>query len=289
MDINGVWASMNFPSMLTGFCGRVYSRCSDPALGRAVMSAWNDWLFEEWWSPYPERIIPLGITWLTDAAAGAAEIRRNAGRGFRAVTLPERPHLLGLPPIFSEWWAPVIDACAETGTVICLHVGSSGADPLPEGTSKCVAPTLFEALALTSCVEWLWSEWPLRYPNLQVAMSEGGIGWVAMLVDRLDSLTDDMGHGRDWDLRPSEVLRRNFWFCTLGDPSTIDTRHVIGVENVLLEVDYPHVDGSWPDSQDVVERHWGHIPPAERRLMCCGNAARLFRHPLPDDVLPQDD
>src|SRR5713101_5211231 len=74
MDINGVWASVNFPSMIAGFCGRVFSQCSDPELGLAVTRAWNDWLFEEWYSPYPDRIIPLGITWLSDPALGADEI-----------------------------------------------------------------------------------------------------------------------------------------------------------------------------------------------------------------------
>ena len=36
MDINGVWAAVNFPSQITGFCGRVFSQCSDPELGLAV-------------------------------------------------------------------------------------------------------------------------------------------------------------------------------------------------------------------------------------------------------------
>ena len=66
MDLNGVWASVNFPSMITGFCGRVFSQAKDPALGWATTQAWNDWLHDEWWSPYPERINPLGITFLTD-------------------------------------------------------------------------------------------------------------------------------------------------------------------------------------------------------------------------------
>ena len=51
MDINGVWASLNFPSMITGFCGRVFSQAKDPALGLAVTKAWNDWFYEEWWQP----------------------------------------------------------------------------------------------------------------------------------------------------------------------------------------------------------------------------------------------
>ena len=36
MDINGVWAAVNFPSMITGFCGRVFSAARDPKLGLAV-------------------------------------------------------------------------------------------------------------------------------------------------------------------------------------------------------------------------------------------------------------
>ncbi|MBV8952390.1 MAG: amidohydrolase, partial [Actinobacteria bacterium] len=77
MDVNGVWASLNFPSMITGFCGRVFSQAKDPELGAAVTQAWNDWFFEEWYSAHPDRIIPLGITFLSDPQVGAEEVRRN--------------------------------------------------------------------------------------------------------------------------------------------------------------------------------------------------------------------
>ena len=158
MDINGVWASLNFPSMITGFCGRVFSQCSDAALGKAVTRAWNDWFFDEWYSPYPDRIIPMGITFLTDPEEGAREIRRNAERGFRSVTLPERPHRLGLPSLFLDYWEPIIRACAETDTVISLHVGSSGMNEYPEGApSLAVGASLFGQLSLVACVEWVWS------------------------------------------------------------------------------------------------------------------------------------
>jgi len=288
MDINGVWASLNFPSMITGFCGRVFSQCSDPALGLAVTRAWNDWLFEEWYSPYPDRIIPLGITFLTDAAAGAEEIRRNAARGFRSVTLPERPHRLGLPSLFSGWWDPVIEACADTGTVISLHVGSSGGyESPPDAPLVPLGATMFGQLSLSACAEWLWSGYPVRHPELAIAMSEGGIGWVPMLLDRLDNVVDRSGYGLGWEDRPADVLRRNFWFCTIDDPSTIDCRHRIGLDNIMVETDYPHGDGTWPDTQDVIARYWGHLPAAELRALCCENAARLFRHPLPDTVLPR--
>jgi predicted TIM-barrel fold metal-dependent hydrolase len=291
MDLNGVWASLSFPSMITGFCGRVYSQCSDPELGLATTRAFNDWVHDEWWQPHPDRIIPLGITWLVDPELGAAEIRRNAARGFRAVTLPERPHLIGLPSIFDEHWAPILQACADTGTVVCLHVGSSGLGELPPGCDRAIVPlaaTLFGQLSLQACTEWLWAGWTVRFPELQVAMAEGGIGWVAMLLDRLDNIVDRSGYGLGWDERPAEVLRRSFWFCTIDDPSTIDTRHAIGLDHIMVEVDYPHGDSTWPHTQSVIQAAWGHLPAAERRALCSGNAARLFRHPLPDRVLPED-
>jgi len=287
MDLNGIWASVNFPSMITGFCGRVFAQAKDQELGWATTQAWNDWLHDEWWSPYPERIVPLGITFLSDPEKGAAEIRRNAERGFTAVTLPERPHRIGFPSLFTGYWDPIIEACAETDTVIALHVGSSGGYENPEGApSLQLGATMFGQLSLAACAEWLWSGYPVRYPNLKIAMSEGGIGWVAMLLDRLDNIIDRSGYGLGWDERPADVLKRNFWFCTLDDPSTIVTRHRIGVENIMFETDYPHGDGTWPDTQDLVEEVYGHLPDDELRAILCENAARVFRHPLPAEVLP---
>ena len=99
MDVNGVWASLNFPSQISGFCGRVFFAATDPALGAACVRAWNDWLFDEWACVHPDRIIPLGIAFLSDPAEAANKIRRNATRGFKAVALPERPHELGLPSL----------------------------------------------------------------------------------------------------------------------------------------------------------------------------------------------
>jgi predicted TIM-barrel fold metal-dependent hydrolase len=290
MDLGGIWASLNFPSMITGFCGRVYSSAKDCELGLAVTRAYNDWMYEAWWQQHPERFIPLGITYLADADLAAAEIRRNAERGFVSVSLPERPHRIGLPSIFDPYWDPVMRACVETDTVISLHVGSAGmADTADDAPRMGLGATLFGQLSLTACAEWLWSAWMVKYPDLKIAMSEGGIGWVAMLIDRLDNLVDRSGYLSDGygpDNRPADVLRRNFWFCTLDDPSTIGTRHTIGIENIMVEVDYPHGDGTWPVTQSEIEKHWGHLPVEELRLLTHQNAARLYRHPLPPVTKP---
>ncbi len=290
MDLGGIWASVNFPSGVTGFSGTLFAEADDPELALACVRAWNDWLYEEWYSPYPDRIIPIGITCLFDPAKGADEIRRNAARGFRGITLPERPHRIGLPNVFSGYWDPIVEACAETDTVINLHVGSSGfIDILPGAPMLELGATLFGQMALQACSEWLWSGYPVRHPNLKISMSEGGIGWVAMLRDRLENLMSRSGYGQNWtgpDLSPSEVLRRNFWFCMIDDPSSISTRHAIGVENTLFESDYPHGDGTWPDTQRVIHDILGKLPVEEIRMITHQNAAALFRHPLPEVCVP---
>ena len=188
-----------------------------------------------------------------------------------------------------EYWAPIIEACVETDTVVSLHVGSSGLYPAPPGVrGPGLVTTLFGQLSLGACAEWLWSGLPHDFPELKIAMSEGGIGWVAMLLDRLDNLADRSDYEQDWELKPSEVLRRNFWFCTLDDPSTIDTRYRIGVDHIMVEMDYPHSDSTWPETQEVIRRAWGHIAPSEVRAMCSLNAASLYRHPLPPVIMPFD-
>jgi len=291
MDINGVWAAVNFPSMVTGFSGRVFYQAEDQGLGLACTRAWNDWLYEEWYLPHPDRIIPVGITHLTDPQLAADEIRRNAARGFTGVSFPERPHDVGLPSLWERaHWDPILEACVETETVVSLHVGSSGMKGFPPGAASFeLGAVLFGQQSLQTSAEWLWSGYPVKHPDLKIALSEGGIGWVAMLIDRLDNLVDRSGYGGTWDERPSDVLRRNFWFCTLDDPSTIVTRHTIGVENIMVECDFPHGDGTWPDTQAVIETVWGDIPAPELRMMCSENAAKLYRHPLPDVVLPLGD
>jgi len=149
--------------------------------------------------------------------------------------------------------------------------------------------TLFGQMSLAACAEWLWSGYPARHPELRFAMSEGGIGWVAMLIDRLDNIMERSGYGKGWpdrEHKPSEVLRRNFWFCAIDDPSTLSTRDAIGVENIVFESDYPHGDGTWPDTQLVMERLLGKLPVEEIRMIAHENAAELYRHPLPDVRLP---
>ena len=78
--------------------------------------------------------------------------------------------------------------------------------------------------------------------------------------------------------KPSEVLARNFWFCSIDDPSTLDgVLDRFGPDHVMLEVDYPHADSTWPDTQDLLRRRIAHLPEGTVRRLTHENAEELFR------------
>ncbi len=130
----------------------------------------------------------------------------------------------------------------------------------------------------------MWSGYPAKHPDLKIIMSEGGIGWVAMLHDRLENIVDRSGYGDYFrgDLRPAEVLHRNFWFATIDDPSTLCTRDVIGIDHIMLRVRLSarrrhvarHPAGVRASSTAA-------LPDDEIAKISHENAAALFRHPLP--------
>jgi predicted TIM-barrel fold metal-dependent hydrolase len=294
MDLNGVYASVCFPSFLPGFAGqRLQQLTDDPELALACVRAWNDWVIEEWAAFAPGRMVPLQIPYLLDPVVGAAEVRRNAARGFKAMTFSEAPHMLGLPSLHTGHWDPLMAACEETHTVVCLHVGSSGTSPAtsPDAPSDTIG-VLFFGYAMFAAVDWLYSRIPVRFPNLSICLSEGGIGWVAGLLDRLEHVRkyDAMyGTWNDVALSPADTFRRNFWVCAIDDPSAFLQRDVIGVGNILVESDYPHADSTWPVTQERLGVQLGGLSDDEVARVTWANASELFRHPVPVEVQQDPD
>jgi predicted TIM-barrel fold metal-dependent hydrolase len=289
MDLDGVYASLCFPSLIAGFAGTIFANSKDPELGLACLRAWNDWHIEEWAAPHPDRIIPLQLAWLRDPEIAAADVRRNAARGFKAVSFPENPVDLKLPSVHTDHWDPFLRACEETQTVICLHNGSSSwTAARSPGAPLELYTSLFSVNAIAAAADWLWARIPTRFPEIRVAFSEGGIGWVPMLIDRIDYVLEHSAVGSNgWDdpnLAPSDALRRNFWFCTIDIPSTMSLREHIGIDHICLESDYPHADSTWPDTQLNAVAGLRDFTPTEVRKVTWENASHLFRHPVPPEL-----
>jgi predicted TIM-barrel fold metal-dependent hydrolase len=289
MDLDGVYASLCFPSLIAGFAGTIFAKSKDDELGLAALRAWNDWHIDEWAGAHPDRIIPLQLAWVNDPKIAAHDVYENAARGSKAVSFPENPVDLKLPPMMDAHWDPLLRACEETGTVVCLHNGSSSwTAARSPGAPLELYTSLFPVNALVTAADWLWAQVPTRFPDLKIAFSEGGISWVPMLIDRITYVLDHSAVGsHGWDdpnVSPIDALRRNFWFCTIDLGSTFALRDHIGIEHICMESDYPHADSTWPDTQLLAADGLEGVSDADIRKVTWENASKLFRHPVPEEL-----
>ena len=143
---------------------------------------------------------------------------------------------------------------------------------------------LFAASAFTYAVDWLYSHIPQKFPKIKICMSEGGISWVAGVMDRIDHL--NASALPEQITVTSDTFRRNFWFCSLDEPSGFRTVDTIGIDNIMIESDYPHSDGTWPDTQPSLKSQLSELSKEQQRKICWENGVKLFRHPAPINPLP---
>ena len=285
MDLVGIKVSQCFPSLTFGFAGRQFLGLGDE-LGYACVRAYNDWIYEDWYGAYPDRFIPCQIPWLGDIDRAVAELIRNAERGFRSVSFSENPQKLGCPSIHTGYWDPFLSVCEETETVLNLHVGSSSEtlSPSTDSPSEAIV-SLFQVNAVAAAADWLFSLVTVKFPDIQIALSEGGLGWVPMLLDRLRYLEgrfperNDGGMATIWrgELTPREALLRNFYFSAIYDPTAFRVLDCLNLDNIMMEVDYPHSDSTWPDSQETIRDQLSGLDEATVRKLTSENAARLYR------------
>ena len=249
MSAGGVLACMCFPSF-PSFSGRLFLTCPDKQLALAVVQAYNDWHIDEWCGTYPGRFIPMALPVLWDPELSAAEVHRVAKKGCHSLTFTENPATLGLPSFHDAHWDPLWRALVEEGTILNIHLGSSGqlAVTAPDAPVD-VMITLQPINICQAAADLVWSRVFKEFPSLRVALSEGGTGWIPYFLDRLDR-TYDMHHtwtGQDFgDRTPSDVFREHFLTCFIADPIGLRLRDEIGIDNICWEQDYPHSDSSWP-------------------------------------------
>jgi predicted TIM-barrel fold metal-dependent hydrolase len=315
---DGVVGSLLFPTF-PRFCGQLFSEAADKDLGLACIRAYNDWMIDEWCGSVPGRFIPMVIIPLWDPERAAAEIRRGAARGARAVAFSENPVRLGFPSIHdrSRYWDPVFAAADEAELPLCAHLGSSSQLTITAPDAPpVITPTLPFVNSMSCLADWMFSGHFQRYPSLRLCLSEGGIGWIPVYLHRVarvvesqaepllrveaSGLTiDDVMAAAAEDLAPvpAELLARTLidpyemfaqhvYGCFIDDPVGLRLLEFLPVDNIMIETDYPHPDSSFPHSRQMAAAALAELSPDAQSKILRDNAQRLFRFtptPPPED------
>ncbi len=279
MNVNGVLGSLNFPS-LTGFAGQLFGTCDDKAIALELTQAYNDWHIDEWCGTYPGRMIPCTIPPLWDPELMAAEVRRTAAKGSHAVTFSENPEKLGHPSFHSDYWDPFWQACCDTDTVVCLHIGSSSTLVSTSSDAPIDAMITLQPMNIVLCAaDLLWSPVLRKFDKLRVALSEGGIGWVPYFLERVDYTYQ---HHHTWtnqdfgDKLPSQVFNEHILTCFIDDAAGIEVRHHLNPDHIMWECDYPHSDSTWPNAPEMAWKYLQAVPEEEINKITHLNAMKQF-------------
>ncbi len=285
MDLDHIEASICFPNTLPRFCGQTFLEQDDKDLGFLCVRAYNDWMIDEWSAGEGRgRLVPLGIVPLWDPELAAAEVRRSAGKGCHAVSFTESPVPLGLPSLYDKdrFWDPFFQACNDTDTIVCMHIGSSSRMPTTAPDAPMIVGMALDwQNAVGSLTDYLMSGTLERFGNLKVAYSEGQVGWMPYILERIDKVWAEF-NGEEFSntvtVPPSTLARGRVFGCIFDDETGLRNREAIGMDQICFETDYPHSQSTWPGSKDHLERLCAKagLSENERFKLARGNAISAF-------------
>ncbi len=147
---------------------------------------------------------------------------------------------------------------------------------------------------------------PERYPLLHFALIEFNAHWLASLVGAMDKCwVTGIGQDADWwlgvwddarpstdqpnmaqlfrlnekwpyPLTPSEYVKRQFHVSFQDDPVAVASRHISGVSTIVWGNDYPHAEGTFRGSRELIARQFAGVPDDERAAMLGGTLAGIL-------------
>jgi hypothetical protein len=147
---------------------------------------------------------------------------------------------------------------------------------------------------------------PERHPELHFSLIEFNANWLASLVGAMDKAwTTGIGQDADWwlgswdderpaddqphmaqlfklndkwpyPLMPSEYVARQFHVSFQDDPVAVACRHITGISSIVWGNDYPHAEGTFRGSQELIDRLFDGVPADEKAAMVGGTLADVL-------------
>jgi predicted TIM-barrel fold metal-dependent hydrolase len=283
MELDGVDAELAFPSLgLTAFM------IHNPEAELATAQVYNDWL-HGLMKDHTQYFVRCGILPVRDFGNTVMEMERIAALGFTSAMIPSLiDPVSGLPPYNSDAWDPVFEAAQRLNIVFCLHTGTGRYDVRSfRGPGGAVMNYMVQACDGMVTIMAMVSGGVLdRYPGVHVCVIEGGASWLAALAERMDEVYEAHAPfvSPKLSVTPREVIARQAHCAFQTDRACIMARNVTGTGALMWAADYPHHEGTFPRSREVVGHLFDDIDISEQEKadILGGNAARLFRLNRPE-------
>src|ERR1700722_6221609 len=123
MDEWGIETAVLYPNG-SGFALEPFLNQKDQTIAQAHLSAYNDFLMEEWVGSAPGRFIPMAVVSYWDIPNAVKEIERIADMGFGGIVTTGVPQIHGQPFLRDRYWDPYWAAAEAAGLPFAFHVAN---------------------------------------------------------------------------------------------------------------------------------------------------------------------
>lgn len=276
MEKDGIDAEVCFPSLAL-----FTYLLTDPDAEYATAQIYNNW-HNEFLGGHLDRFVRCAVLPVRDFKLTLDEIRRVAGMGFTAAMIPSVIPT-GVPAYNNPAWDPVFAEAAKLGIVLVMHTGTGVENVVHErGAGAAIINYTRQMNDGINAITYLVSGGVLdRNPKAQVVVIECGASWLPAVAERLDEVFDAHAVFVQPKLsrRPSQIIREQVKASFQHDRACIAARHVTGVESILWASDYPHAEGTFPRSKEIISHLFDDIQISEedKAAILGGNAIKLFR------------
>jgi predicted TIM-barrel fold metal-dependent hydrolase len=256
----------------------------DSALLTAIFKTYNDWL-AEFCNAFPARLKGIAMLNVDDVPSAVKELERCAKMGLVGgliTVYPPEGRGYNLPEYEPLW------AAAEALEIpLGLHIATNRPGVGQEfGVGEQVDRVSSAFLANAdhwirmSLAHMVFSGVFERHPKLQIGSVEMELSWIPHFLDRIDyTYTQRVQEGRyrfQEAMLPSDYIHRNVFYGFQEDGLGIKLRDIIGVDNLLWGSDYPHVESTFPRTQQILEEVLAECTEEEKAKIAGGNAARIY-------------
>jgi predicted TIM-barrel fold metal-dependent hydrolase len=278
LEADGIAGEVIFPQMAPFGAGLMqYRHPVSPEDNLEGNRAYNRWL-ADLCKANPGRHAGVAVINVDDIDVTVQEIRNAREMGLWGGVL--LPTSTGTHPFYHHpRYEPIWAVCDELNLPLQSHSGwSPDYGDVPAATAMYISEV--DMWAHRPFTALMWSGAFERYPNLKYILTETGCSWILETLRVLEFKADHpifKHFTKDLSLRPSEYFARQCYIGASFLPSHEGRdRHEIGLDKLMWGSDYPHLEGTWPNTMDSLRETFGTYPEAETRALLGINAADVY-------------
>ena len=115
-----------------------------------------------------------------------------------------------------------------------------------------------------------------RHPDLRFVVTEAECGWLAWALQAMDQMQRRRHlYRKDLPLKASEYFLRQGYVTITDDAVALNNIDFTGSDCLLWGNDYPHDEGTWPESHASIDAIRNRLGDAADKVLY-GNAAELY-------------